>query len=220
MNSQIRRVGLVVMIMFVAVFANLNWIQLVRADKLANHQSNVRLLLKEYSIERGAMLSADGKTLAQSKRTPDQALKFLREYPTGPLFAHVTGYYSIVFGRDRLERTFNKALTGEGGVLTMQDLGDRFLGRGKEGDTLVLSIDSRVQQAATEALGDRKGAIAAIDPVNGEVIALVSYPSFDPNPLSGHDAGPIRQAWDSLQADRAKPLLHRATSESYPPGST
>ncbi|MGH2688126.1 MAG: penicillin-binding protein 2, partial [Actinomycetota bacterium] len=167
MNRQLRRVALVVLLLYGAVYVRLNWVQLVKAETLANDTRNVRLLLKEYSIERGAILSADGKTLAQSKPTPDEALKYVREYPTGPLFAHSVGYYSVVYGRDRLERTYNKALTGEGGVLTVQDVGDRFLGKGNPGDTVELSIDSEVQQAATTALGNRKGALVALDPVTG-----------------------------------------------------
>jgi peptidoglycan glycosyltransferase len=219
-NRQVRRVALLILILYGAVYLRLNWIQLVQAEKLANDPNNVRLLFKEYSIERGAILSAEGQTLAQSTATPEGSLKYLRQYPTGPLFAHSVGYYSVVFGRDRLERSYNKALTGEGGVLTVQDVGDRFLGKGNPGDTVELTMDSQVQQAATTALGNRKGAVVAIDPLTGEVLALVSFPSFDPNPISGHRSAEIRKAWEALQADENRPLLNRATSESYAPGST
>jgi peptidoglycan glycosyltransferase len=219
-NRQVRRVALIILIFYGIVYLNLNRIQLVQAEKLANDPRNVRLLLKEYSSERGAVVSADGKTLAQSKPTPQETLKYLREYPLGPLFAQSVGYYSVVFGRDRIERTYNRALTGAAGVLTVQDIGDRFLGKGNPGDTVELAIDSEVQQAATAALGNRKGAVVAIDPETGEILAMVSSPSFDPNPISGHNGTVIRKAWDALQADPDKPLLNRATSESYPPGST
>ncbi|MGH2705760.1 MAG: peptidoglycan D,D-transpeptidase FtsI family protein [Actinomycetota bacterium] len=221
MNRQIRAVGYVALALFGLVFLNLNWIQLVRANRLANDPGNVRLLLKEYAIERGPILAADvTTTLAQSQPTPSESLKFVRTYPTGPLFAHVAGYYSIVFGRDRLERSYNKALTGSGGVLTMQDLGDRLLGRGEKGDSVVITIDSRVQKATTDAIGSNAGAVVALDPLSGDVLALVSTPSFDPNPLSGHDTTAMRNIWKQLHADAAKPLLNRATAESYPPGST
>jgi penicillin-binding protein A len=219
-NRQVRRVALFVLILYGAVYLRLNWIQLVQAEKLANDPNNVRLLLKEYSTERGAVLSADKKTLAQSTPTPDRSLKYLRQYPLGPLFAHSVGYYSVVFGRDRLERTYNKALTGEGGVLTVQDVGDRFLGKGNPGDTVEVTIDSTVQQAATTALGSRKGAVVALDPLTGDVLALATFPSFDPNAISGHSTADIRKAWDALQGDQNRPLLNRATSESYAPGST
>lgn len=220
MNRQIRRAALALLLMFGAIFLNLNWIQLIRAGTLANHQRNTRLLLKEHSIRRGAILSADGQTIAESTQTPDDELKFLRTYPTGPLFAHVSGFFSVVFGRDGLERSQNQALTGEGGVLTMQELGDRLLGGEREGDTLFLSIDSRVQAAATEALGNQKGAVVAIEPSTGQILAMVSVPSYDPNPLASHNTEEIRAAWDRLQADPNKPMLNRAVREAYPPGST
>lgn len=220
MNRQIRRVAYAVLIMFGAVFINLNWIQLVTAEKLANHPSNTRLLLKEYAIERGFIESSDGQPLARSQKTPEAALKFLRVYEKGPLFAHAVGYYSIRFGRGALERSYNDELTGSGGVITMQDLGDRLLGAGEKGDILTLSIDSRVQQAASDALAGRRGAIIALDPVSGQVLAMVSTPSFDPNPLSQHSSQGQEQTWNALQADASKPMLNRTTASTYAPGST
>lgn len=220
MNRQIRRVGVAILLVFVVTFLNLNWIQVIQAEKLAGDDRNVRVLLKEYSIRRGAIISADAQTVANSVETPDEELKFLRTYPTGPLFAHVAGYYSVVFGRGGLERSHNRDLTGEGGVLTMQELGDRLLGGEREGDTLFLSIDSRLQKAAAEGLGNQKGAVVAIEPTTGQILALVSFPSFDPNPLSSHDSKEVRAAWDALQSDPNKPMLNRAVGEAYPPGST
>lgn len=220
MNRQIRKVGLAVLLVFGAIFANLNWVQVIRADQLAGDDRNVRVLLKEYSIRRGAILSADGQTIAVSEETPDAKLKFLRTYPTGPLFSHVAGFYSVVFGRAGLERSHNRDLTGEGGVLTMQELGDRLLGGEREGDTLFLSIDSRIQKAALEGLGAQKGAVIAIEPSTGQILALVSFPSFDPNRLSSHKSEEVRAAWESLQNDPNKPMLNRAVGEAYPPGST
>jgi peptidoglycan glycosyltransferase len=219
-NNQIRSVGLAALLVFGIVLANLTWLQVIRAETLVNHERNLRLLLREYSIERGAILSADGQTLAQSQPTQNEELKFLRLYPHGQLFAHVTGFYSLVYGREGLERTHNKDLSGRGGVLTIQDLGDLFLGRGQKGDTLVLSIDSRLQTAASEALGNRKGAVVAIDPLNGQVLAMAAFPSFDPNPLSGHSPDEIRAAWQAHQNNPDKPMLNRASAEAYPPGST
>ncbi|HEX2258648.1 MAG TPA: penicillin-binding transpeptidase domain-containing protein, partial [Actinomycetota bacterium] len=221
MNNQIRAVAFALLLMFGAVFLNLNWIQLVRAESLANHPANTRLLIKEYALERGAIRSADGQTLAQSVPTPNEALKSLRRYELGPLFAHTVGYYSVRFGRDGLERTYNKQLSGRGGVVTMQDLGDRLLGRGEKGDNLVLSIDTRVQRAAESALRGRKGGVVALDPLNGQILAMVTLPSFDPNTLSQHSSRGQEQAWNALQRDEEdRPLLNRAAGSAYPPGST
>lgn len=220
MNKQIRVVGFTILILFGAVFLNLSWLQLGRAEGLANHPANTRLLLKEYALERGAIRSVDGKTLAVSEPTPDAQLKSVRRYPMGALFAHTAGYYSIRFGREGLERTYNKQLTGKGGVVTMQDLGDRLLGRGQKGDTLVLSIDTSVQTAAMNALGSRKGAVVALDPTNGQILAMYSSPSFDPNALSQQSSQGQEQAWKALQTDPNKSQLNRAASTIYPPGST
>jgi peptidoglycan glycosyltransferase len=221
LNKQIRAVGYLMLILFGVVFLNLTWLQLGRAEQLANHPSNTRLLLKEYALERGAIRSVNGDTLAVSVPTPNEQLKSLRTYPKGELFAHVTGYYSIRYGRERLERSYNEELTGEGGVVTMQDLGDRLLGKGKKGDTLVLSIDTSVQQAAATALSGRKGAVVALDPVSGQVLAMVSSPSFDPNELSQHSSQGQQDAWVALNQDEEnRRLVNRAARATYPPGST
>ena len=222
MNRQIRKIAFFILILFGAVFLRLNWIQLAQAERLASDERNKRLLVKEYAIERGAMLSSDAQTLAQSEPRPGSELKYLRVYPKTSLFGHVTGYYSVRFGRAGLERGYNDVLTGETGVITMREIADRLTGEGRKGDTLQLTIDTRVQQAALDALVStgRKGAIFALDPVNGEVIALVSNPPFDPNPLSQHDATGQQDTWKALNAHPDRPLLNRTSRESYPPGST
>jgi peptidoglycan glycosyltransferase len=219
-NKQIRAVGFAILILFGAVFLNLSWVQLVRAEELANHSSNTRLLFKEYALERGAIRSNDGETLAISQPTPNAELKSIRRYPKGELFPHTVGYYSIRFGRAGLERSYNRQLTGKGGVVTMQDLGDRLLGRGEKGDTLVLSIDTSVQEAARSAIGGRKGAVVALDPTTGQILAMYSSPSLDPNPLSQHSSEGQEQAWNRLNDHPDRPLANRATVETYPPGSS
>jgi peptidoglycan glycosyltransferase len=220
LNRQIRRVGYAILLLFGAVFLQLNWIQVVRANRLASDPRNVRLLLKEYSIPRGAILSADGQVLARSDATPAESLKFLRSYPLGALTAHPVGYYSVVFGAEAVESHYNGVLVGDVGVLTMRDLGDRLLGKGQRGDDIVLTLDTRIQQAAAKALGPRKGAVIALDPKTGDVLAMVSFPTFDPGSLSSHSTPAINKTWGALQADASKPLLDRAAGEAYPPGST
>lgn len=220
MNHQVRAIGYTMLLLFGLLFGNLTWLQLVRAESLANHQANTRLLLKEYALERGAIRSVNGDTLAISEPTPERELKSIRRYPKDEAFAHVTGYYSIRFGRSGLERAHNDDLTGEGGVVTMQDLGDRLLGKGQKGDTLVLSIDTSVQQTAVDALGNRQGAVVALDPLTGQILAMVSGPTFDPNELSQHSSEGQEEAWTRLTEDPENPLLNRAARETYPPGST
>ncbi|HWD09747.1 MAG TPA: penicillin-binding protein 2, partial [Actinomycetota bacterium] len=183
MNRQIRIIALIALVLFAALFININWVQLVDAQHLANNPNNIRILLKEYAMQRGAILSADEKNAAYSVHTPSDAYKWERSYPLGSLFADVTGYDSLVYGSSELESTQNKTLTGQTGTLTMQSLSDQLLGSGTVGNTLVLTIQSQLQQVATTALGSHKGAVVALDPTTGAILAMVTSPTYDPTPL-------------------------------------
>jgi peptidoglycan glycosyltransferase len=219
METQVRRVGWGLLVAFLAVFAQLNYVQIFAAESIASNPANIRSLLREYSIKRGDIVTIDGDTVAQSIATDDR-LKFLRRYPEAELYGHITGYYSLVFGADRIERTYNDQLLGESGVISMQDIQDRFLGSGERGDDVRLTIDSRVQAAARDALGSNRGAVVALDPQTGAVRAMWSNPSFDPNPISSHRPGRIRQAWENLNEQTPNPLQHIAATRGFPPGST
>ena len=220
MNRSVRRVALMLGIAFTALVVQLTYVQVVEAERFAEHPSNRRLLVKEYSIERGPILAGD-LVLARSVPTDDN-LKYLRQYPeeNASLWGHITGYYSIVFGRAGLERTYNDFLIGAGPEDRWENIVDDVLGRSRKGHTLLLTIDPALQALAQKALGKQRGAVAAINPKNGEILALHANPTFDPNPLSSHDLGKVRQSWDKFNASPAKPLLFRATQERYPPGST
>ncbi len=220
MNRQIRIIGLIALVLFGVTFVNLNWVQLVNAQHLADNPGNVRVILKEYAIARGPILSGDEKTVAASVKTPTETLKYLRTYPEGTTYADVSGYYSYVYGRAQLEATYNKDLTGQGGGLTMQSLSDQLLGGTQQGNTVVTTINDQLQKAAAQALGTHKGAVVALDPTTGAILAMVSSPSYDPSTISTHDPDADAAAWKALQADPGKPMLNRATSQTYPPGST
>ncbi len=220
MNRQIRIIGLIALVLFGVTFVNLNWVQLVNAQHLADNPANVRVILKEYAIARGPILSGDEKTIAASVKTPTETLKYLRTYPAGATYAHVSGYYSYVYGRAQLEATYNKDLTGQGGGLTMQSLSDQLLGGTQQGNTVVTTINDQLQKAAAQALGTHKGAVVALDPTTGVILAMVASPSYDPSTISSHDPNADTAAWKALQANPDKPMLNRATSQTYPPGST
>jgi peptidoglycan glycosyltransferase len=149
-------------------------------------------------------------------------LRYRRTYPGGELYGHITGYYSITYGNSRIEASFNDALLGDSGVITMQDVEDRLFGRKQDqGDDVRLTIHSRLQEAARTALGDNRGAVVALDPSNGEVRAMWSNPSFDPTPLASFESKEARRYWESLNPSSSKsPLIGIATSGGYPPGST
>jgi penicillin-binding protein A len=220
MDRQIRALALAFIALFVLLFAQVNYIQVFAADRLANNPANLRLLLQEYDVDRGPILARDARTVLASSAPTTGQLKYRREYPAGALYAHLTGYYSVVFGRTGLEATQNLYLSGRAAELLPQNLVDEILGRDKRGATVVTTIDAGLQQTARESLGSLRGAVVAIDPRSGEILALVATPSYDPNPLASHRPDRVRAARAELVDDPEKPLLSRANQELFPPGST
>jgi penicillin-binding protein A len=205
---------------FLLVFAQLNYVQIFAAQSIAGNDANIRSLLAEYAIKRGEIETVDFEQLATSKATGGK-LKYRRTYPGGELYGHITGWYSLVFGTDRIERSYNEQLLGKSGVISMQDIEDTFLGSGQRGDEVRLTVHSRLQQVAAASLGDQLGSVVALDPQTGAVRALYSNPSFDPGPLASHDPPSIREYWNSLEpGSPTSPLVNKATSRSFPPGST
>lgn len=220
MERQIRMLATGFLILFGLLALNVNYIQVIEARDLANNPANKRLLIQEYDVQRGQILGADGRTVIATSEETGGALKYLRRYPGEELYAQLSGYYSFVFGRSALEQGYNDELSGRAPEVALQTFVDEVLGRDRRGASLVLTIDPRLQQTAAAGLGDRPGAVAAINPQTGEVLALVSNPSFDPNVLSSHDGKAIRKAWNRLNADPDKPLLSKASEDFFPPGST
>ncbi|MDQ3943946.1 MAG: penicillin-binding transpeptidase domain-containing protein [Actinomycetota bacterium] len=218
MNAQIRRVGLAVVACFVALFLQLNYLQVVSASRLANHPRNVRAVLRDYSAPRGDILTPDGSVVAHSIPVEDE-FERQRTYPTGPLFGHVSGHFSFTVGATGVEDAYNSDLAGRSPELAVENLGDWLIGKEPVGD-VVLSITAAAQEAARAALGDRRGSVVVLDPGTGDVLALWSNPSYDPAPLAGHRAKEVQATFEALNQDPAKPMLARAFRERYPPGST
>jgi peptidoglycan glycosyltransferase len=223
MERQIRRLGVALMVLFVIAFAQVNYLQVFAADRIADDPANAqRQLIAEYKVDRGSILAADGTTVLASSRKSPGDLRFQRRYPHGELYAHETGFYSFVFGRTELEQAFNDFLAGDAPELLQQTLTDLILGRPKQGATIVTTLVPEIQEAAAAAAAAEAGdvAIAAIDPATGDVLALVSEPTYDPNLLASQDPKVVRDSWDELNEDPDKPLLSRASDELFPPGST
>lgn len=220
MDRQIRRLGYAFLALFVLLFGAVNYIQVYAADDLANNPANQRLLLQEYNVNRGQILARDRRTVLASSKPTAGRLKYQREYPRPLLYAGITGYYSVVFGRYGLEQSQNEWLSGRASELLPQNLVDEILGRDKRGASVVTTIDPRLQRLAAQQLGSLPGGVVALDPRNGEILALVANPSYDPNTLSSHDLEAVRQARAQLLKDPDKPLLSRAAQELFPPGST
>jgi len=216
-NAPLRRVAISVLVLFTLLIVNVNYIQVVRAEKLRNDRGNTRVLAEEYDRERGSIVVA-GKEIALSVPTDDR-LTYLRQYPDGELYAGVTGYYSVVYGNAGLERAENDLLAGSDPRLVFRRLADLFTGRDPAGGNVELTLDPAVQQAAMSGLEGVTGAVVALDPSTGAILGMASTPSYDPNQLSSHDPQAIRAYWDQLSAADRDPRLNRAISDNFPPGS-
>lgn len=223
MAPQIRRVGIALIVAFLAVFFQLNYVQIFAAEQISENPANALHLIREYSIARGDILTLDGVPIAESVATKGR-YKYRRVYPEGELYGHVTGFYSVRYGKRGLESTFDDQLIGETGSLSVQDIEDKFLGEGEQGDDIRTTIASGLQQTARTALGSERGAIVAIDVSHdhaGEVRAMWSNPSFDPGPLASFDGREAKRHWNSLDpSSRLSPLVNIAATRGYPPGST
>ncbi|MBV9592856.1 MAG: penicillin-binding protein 2, partial [Actinobacteria bacterium] len=219
MNRQIRRVAAAVGVLMLAIFLNLNYVQVVRGNAYRDNPANRRVILTEYSTPRGQIV-VGGKAIAQSVATNDE-LKYLRQYPDGPVYAPLTGYYSLVYGKDGLEATDDAILRGTDSRLIGSRITDILTGRDPKGGSIVLTINDAAQQAAYTALGGRAGAIVAMDPTTGAILAAATSPSYDPNSISSHDTDADVTNWKALQAtaNPANPMLNRAFQQNYPPGS-
>jgi penicillin-binding protein A len=221
-NAQVRKVAAVILVAFLLLLAAPFYWQVVAAERLANDPRNTRVLIKEYAIERGPIVLADRTPVAESVRSRDRndPLEYVRRYPDGPRYGMITGFYSLVFSRTLVEQEFNSYLLGRAPEQFAQNVTDLLTARSSPGGTLVLTLDRATQAAAQDALGNRKGAVVALDPRTGAVLAMTTFPRYDPNDLSSHDPERIRRNWDRLVKDPDGPLLNRAAGGLYPPGST
>jgi len=215
-NAPLRRVAISVLVLFTLLILNVNYIQVVRADKLRQDPGNTRVLAEEYGRARGSII-AGGTQIAESVPTKD-SLKYLRRYPGGATYAPITGYYSLVYGNTALERAENDVLSGNDPKLFVRHLADLFTGRDPSGGDVVTTVDRKAQEAATAGLqaGSATGAVVALDPSTGAVLALASTPGYDPNQLSSHDPKAIR-AYRAKLSDAQ--LDNQAINERYSPGS-
>lgn len=216
MNKQIRHVGAVLVVLFLVLFAQLNNTQILRANGLNQHPGNNRNAVRDFSAPRGVIQTADGVVLANSVPVDDE-YQYLRQYPEGSLFGHLTGFFSFTYGNEGLERQYNDDLTGR--TYALRDIGDLLTERVRT-NNVTITATKRLQEAARDALGDRRGAVVALQPKTGAVLAMWANPSFDPTALASHDFRAVRGARQQLLDAPGNPLLPRSFRESYPPGST
>jgi peptidoglycan glycosyltransferase len=190
----------------------------VDASSLGKKPTNVRTIYKEYSRKRGALL-VGGTSVAESTPSKD-IYKYNRKYPGGAMYAPVTGFFSLHHGTTGMEATENDLLAGTSGQLFYRRFSDLLTGREPEGAQVELTLQAKAQKAAYQALGNQRGAVVALDPKTGDVLAMVSRPSYDPDDLATHTSKAASKAYADLNADKDKPLINRAVGETLPPGST
>ncbi len=220
MNEPIRRLSFLVALLFSALLISTTWIQFVKAKELDNRPGNRRTLLESYSRERGAIL-VGGSPVAKSVATKNE-LKYVRTYPSGKLYSQVTGYYSFTYGAGGgLEGAEDQLLSGQSDQLFYRRVVDMLTGKALSGASLELTINPRAQLAADKALGNQRGAVVALDPSTGAILAMVSHPQYDPTTLSSHNLDAVATAWKNLTTNRDQPMVNRAIAGNlYPPGST
>jgi peptidoglycan glycosyltransferase len=217
-SRQIKVLGAVIMICYVAAFAKLNQLQVLNASEYNDRPENTRAQLRDFNRPRGDIVSADGVVLATSEERRAE-LRYQRVYPEGDLFAHITGYYSFRLGSTGVERTYNAELTGRTSSLQLRELSGFFSDPSSEGD-VILSVRSDVQRTAKDQLGTLIGSVVALDPRSGAILAMYSNPTYDPNLISTNDGEFASDVKTVLDASPDKPLLARSYQERFFPGST
>ena len=220
-NRRVRLVGLGAIVLFLVLFAQLNYLQVFHAQALDNNPLNTRGVLEEFEQPRGAIISGDGVTLAQSVPSHDQ-YKYQRVYPEGSLFGQLTGYFSFTYGTDGLEKEYNSVLTQTQAPSlpsSLQQLKNFFTNQPAP-DNIQLTVLTSLQKLAQQELAGRDGAVVAVQPKTGAVLAMYSNPPLDPTPLASHDQSVEEKAWAALQTAPGNPLLSAAYRQRYFPGST
>jgi penicillin-binding protein A len=219
MNKPIRRVAFIALLMFALLLANGTYMMIFRQDSLAAQPQNRRVRDAEFAQNRGAILAAGKVEMAKTVPSKDR-FKFQRVYPDGELYAPISGFYSYDRASSALESTYNAQLAGTDDALFVRRLIDMASNKTPKGATVQTTIVPKIQKAAADTLGNQKGAVVALDPKTGAVLAMVTSPTYDPNDIASHDIEAAGKAYDRLASDPQHPLSNRAAREIYPPGST
>ena len=220
MNKSLRQLFNAVIVLFVILGISSTLIMVVRANSLNADSRNMRALYHEYAAPRGAILASDGTVMAMSDPI-DDSFQYQRKYMNGNIYAPVTGYYSITSPADRgIEASRDRLLSGQSDSLWMDRAKSLFTGTQNKGASIETSINPRMQETAYRMLGGMSGSVVAIEPSTGRILAMVSTPSYDPGALTGHDSSDASRAYQELARRADNPMLNRATSQLYPPGST
>ncbi|GGY29008.1 peptidoglycan D,D-transpeptidase FtsI family protein [Streptomyces djakartensis] len=223
MNKPLRRIAIFCGLLVLALLIRDNWIQYVQADELRTDKNNRRVIIERYASPRGNII-VGGQPITGSTETSGSDFKFKRTYKDGAMWAPVTGYASQAFGATQLESIEDGILTGNDDQLFFRNTLDMLTGKKQEGGNVVTTLNGAAQKAAYNGLKRQggKGAVVALEPSTGKILALASYPSYDPSSFAGNSTTTDTKAWTKLQKKNNPddPMLNRALRETYPPGST
>ncbi len=216
MDRQIRIMGVALAVLFLVLFVQLNNLQVLQAKKLSTAPQNPRVATRMYDQSRGTVQIANGTVIAESVPSHDR-YKYQRVYPLGDLYADITGYFSIVYGTWGVENSYNQYLISHDQKITSLS---QLITSTSGPDDVTLTVNGALQAQAQASLGSEIGAVVALDPRNGDILALYSSPSYDPNLLATNNVTAEVSQWKKNLANPTKPMLDRAIQRSYFPGST
>jgi len=219
MTKQLRRLSVVVLFMFLSLFAATSVIQVALAGQLNENRENRRTLYDSYEVQRGTVYA--GSTAIASSKPSDDVYSWIRTYPDAEMWAPVTGFINPVLRSSTgMEYAMNAALAGTGSQQFLTRLDQIVSGQPARGSNVLLSLDPKVQKVAYDALDGLEGAVVAMEPDTGRILAMATSPSYDTNLLASHNSSSVNAADQKLQADPLRPLTNRVTRETEPPGST
>ncbi|MFE9028800.1 peptidoglycan D,D-transpeptidase FtsI family protein [Streptomyces iakyrus] len=223
MNKPLRRIAIFCGLLVLALLIRDNWIQYVQADELRTDKNNRRVTIERYASPRGNII-VGGEPITGSAESSGSDFKFKRTYKNGPMWAPVTGYASQAFGASQIENLEDGILTGNDDRLFFRNTLDMLTGKKQQGGNVVTTLNAAAQKAAYNGLKQQggKGSVVALEPSTGKILALASFPSYDPSSFAGNSTSKDGAAWNKLQKKNNPndPMLNRALRETYPPGST
>ncbi|MEG0134030.1 MAG: penicillin-binding transpeptidase domain-containing protein, partial [Clostridium sp.] len=208
LQNNIKNVMIVFLLLFMGLISYISYNTLFKNQQALDSVYNKRTQAEKSKVLRGSIYDRDMNPLAVSTKTGE--FSQTRQYTGGVAFSHVVGYNDVKYGASGIEKKFDKDLSNQ----TVSSIKDIFSKKEKEdkvGNNVITTLNTELQQKAFEVLGKRKGSVVAIDPKTGEVLAMVSKPSFDANT--------IQEDFDKLSNDENRPFFNRAVSGLYPPGS-
>jgi peptidoglycan glycosyltransferase len=237
MNRSIKRIAIAVLVMFLILLVDVNYLQAVQAPSLANRPLNDRTEYQQSQVQRGNIVTADGVTIATSTPSTSGTFKWQRSYPGGPAYAPVTGYDTIYTQAQApnyaagVERAQNALLTGTGSELAFRNFIDLITNKPQKGATVQVTINSAAQKVAYQQLEtalqgktlngkQQVGGVVALNPSTGAILAMASYPSYDPNQLAAQRTKLVNNAYTQLSQKSPSPLVNNASQTTMPPGST